>query len=90
MNRPFVKAFFWKSHLCQEENTSLLIPSAGANPLDITKRFVEASQLLHLNAKEMAFDCLTGTIGKSCLSTAQLGKGGCPPVGKKRKHASKV
>uniref|UniRef100_A0A8C6GTH1 RIKEN cDNA 4930590J08 gene n=1 Tax=Mus spicilegus TaxID=10103 RepID=A0A8C6GTH1_MUSSI len=48
--------------------------SAGANPLDITKRFVEASQLLHLNAKEMAFDCLTGTVGKSCLSTAQLGK----------------
>ncbi|XP_032761974.1 uncharacterized protein C3orf20 homolog isoform X2 [Rattus rattus] len=48
--------------------------SAGANPLDITKRFVEASQLLHLNAKEMAFDCLTGTIGKSCLSSAQLGK----------------
>ncbi|XP_076796245.1 uncharacterized protein C3orf20 homolog [Arvicanthis niloticus] len=48
--------------------------SAGANPLDITKRFVEASQLLHLNAKEMAFDCLTGTIGKNCLSAAQLGK----------------
>ncbi|XP_028628930.1 uncharacterized protein C3orf20 homolog [Grammomys surdaster] len=48
--------------------------SAGANPLDITKRFVEASQLLHLNAKEMAFDCLTGTIGKSCLSAAQLAK----------------
>ncbi|XP_003495243.1 uncharacterized protein C3orf20 homolog isoform X1 [Cricetulus griseus] len=48
--------------------------SAGANPLDITKRFVEASQLLHLNAKEMAFDCLIGTVGKSCLSAAQLGK----------------
>ncbi|XP_031238459.1 uncharacterized protein C3orf20 homolog isoform X2 [Mastomys coucha] len=48
--------------------------ASGANPLDITKRFVEASQLLHLNAKEMAFDCLTGTIGKNCLSAAQLGK----------------
>ncbi|XP_038173852.1 uncharacterized protein C3orf20 homolog [Arvicola amphibius] len=48
--------------------------SAGANPLDITKRFVEASQLLHLNAKEMAFDCLIGTVGKSCFSSAQLGK----------------
>ncbi|CAH7169621.1 4930590J08Rik [Phodopus roborovskii] len=48
--------------------------SAGANPLDITKRFVEASQLLHLNAKEMAFDCLIGTVGKSCLSAVQLGK----------------
>ncbi|KAH0517499.1 hypothetical protein LTLLF_120690 [Microtus ochrogaster] len=48
--------------------------SAGANPLDITKRFVEASQLLHLNAKEMAFDCLIGTVGKSCFSSTQLGK----------------
>ncbi|XP_060239739.1 uncharacterized protein C3orf20 homolog [Meriones unguiculatus] len=48
--------------------------ASGADPLDITKRFVEASQLLHLNAKEMAFDCLTGTIGKSCLSGAQLSK----------------
>jgi hypothetical protein len=53
--------------------------------LDITKRFVEASQLLHLNAKEMAFDCLTGTVGKSCLSTAQLGKGR-----EQGKHARKV
>ncbi|XP_029412965.1 uncharacterized protein C3orf20 homolog [Nannospalax galili] len=48
--------------------------SAGANPLDITRRFVEASQLLHLNAKEMAFDCLIGTVERSCLNTAQLGK----------------
>ncbi|KAL1790472.1 hypothetical protein HispidOSU_017475 [Sigmodon hispidus] len=48
--------------------------SAGANPLDITKRFVEASQLLHLNAKEMAFDCLIGTVGNNCFSAAQLGK----------------
>ncbi|KAL6063652.1 hypothetical protein STEG23_010657, partial [Scotinomys teguina] len=48
--------------------------SAGANPLDITKRFVEASQLLHLNAKEMAFDCLIGTVGQSCFSASQLGK----------------
>ncbi|XP_059114206.1 uncharacterized protein C3orf20 homolog [Peromyscus eremicus] len=48
--------------------------SAGANPLDITKRFVEASQLLHLNAKEMAFDCLIGTVGKSCFRTGQLRK----------------
>ncbi|XP_057641396.1 uncharacterized protein C3orf20 homolog [Chionomys nivalis] len=48
--------------------------SAGANPLDITKRFVEASQLLHLNAKEMAFDCLIGTVGKSCFSSTQLRK----------------
>lgn len=47
-----------------------------ANPLDITKRFVEASQLLHLNAKEMAFDFLIGTIGRSCGSAGQTGKGG--------------
>ncbi|XP_006868749.1 PREDICTED: uncharacterized protein C3orf20 homolog [Chrysochloris asiatica] len=45
--------------------------SVGANPLDVTRRFVEASQLLHLNAKEMAFDYLVNTIGRS---GGQLGK----------------
>uniref|UniRef100_A0A8C6MNC1 Chromosome 3 open reading frame 20 n=1 Tax=Moschus moschiferus TaxID=68415 RepID=A0A8C6MNC1_MOSMO len=48
--------------------------SVGANPLDITKRFVEASQLLHLSAKEMAFDFLIGTIGRNCGSSGQPGK----------------
>ncbi|XP_003796316.2 uncharacterized protein C3orf20 homolog [Otolemur garnettii] len=48
--------------------------SAGANPLDITRRFVEASQLLHVNAKEMAFDCLIGTVGRSGYSPGQIGK----------------
>ncbi|XP_061051589.1 uncharacterized protein C3orf20 homolog [Eubalaena glacialis] len=48
--------------------------SIGANPLDITRRFVEASQLLHLNAKEMAFDYLIGTIGRSGCSVGQMGK----------------
>uniref|UniRef100_A0A8B9YI89 Chromosome 3 open reading frame 20 n=1 Tax=Bos mutus grunniens TaxID=30521 RepID=A0A8B9YI89_BOSMU len=48
--------------------------SVGANPLDITKRFVEASQLLHLNAKEMAFDFLIGTIGRNSGSAGQTGK----------------
>ncbi|XP_003409787.1 uncharacterized protein C3orf20 homolog [Loxodonta africana] len=48
--------------------------SVGANPLDITRRFVEASHLLHLNAKEMAFDYLVGTIGRSGYSGGQLGK----------------
>ncbi|XP_040103199.1 uncharacterized protein C3orf20 homolog [Oryx dammah] len=48
--------------------------SGDANPLDITKRFVEASQLLHLNAKEMAFDFLIGTIGRNCGSAGQTGK----------------
>ncbi|MBV94688.1 Uncharacterized protein C3orf20, partial [Eschrichtius robustus] len=48
--------------------------SIGANPLDITRRFVEASQLLHLNAKEMAFDYLIGTIGRSGCSVGQTGK----------------
>ncbi|XP_077713836.1 uncharacterized protein C3orf20 homolog isoform X6 [Canis aureus] len=47
---------------------------SGANPLDITRRFVEASQLLHLNAKEMAFDYLIGTIGRSGQSVGQFGK----------------
>ncbi|XP_033066695.1 uncharacterized protein C3orf20 homolog isoform X2 [Trachypithecus francoisi] len=48
--------------------------SVGANPLDITRRFVEASQLLHLNAKEMAFNCLIGTAGRSGYSSGQLWK----------------
>ncbi|XP_047599766.1 LOW QUALITY PROTEIN: uncharacterized protein C3orf20 homolog [Lutra lutra] len=48
--------------------------SVGANPLDITRRFVEASQLLHLNAKEMAFDYLIGTMGRSSRSIGQMGK----------------
>ncbi|XP_032697374.1 uncharacterized protein C3orf20 homolog isoform X4 [Lontra canadensis] len=48
--------------------------SVGANPLDITRRFVEASQLLHLNAKEMAFDYLIGTMGRSSRSVGQMGK----------------
>ncbi|XP_024412141.2 uncharacterized protein C3orf20 homolog [Desmodus rotundus] len=39
--------------------------SVGANPLDITRRFVEASQLLHLNAKEMAFHYLIDAAGRS-------------------------
>ncbi|KAM4821082.1 uncharacterized protein C3orf20 homolog [Thomomys bottae] len=47
---------------------------SGANPLDITRRFVEASQLLHLNAKEMAFDSLIGTVGRSGYSVGQMGK----------------
>lgn len=54
----------------------LLIPLLGANPLDITRRFVEASQLLHLNAKEMAFDSLVGTFGRSSFGAGLLGKGG--------------
>ncbi|XP_037682817.1 uncharacterized protein C3orf20 homolog [Choloepus didactylus] len=48
--------------------------SIGANPLDITRRFVEASQLLHLNAKEMAFDYLIGRVGRSGFGSVQLGK----------------
>lgn len=48
----------------------------GASPLDITRRFVEASQLLHLNAKEMAFDYLIGTVGRSGYGVGPMGKGG--------------
>ncbi|KAM5231853.1 uncharacterized protein C3orf20 homolog [Hipposideros larvatus] len=47
---------------------------SGANPLDITRRFVEASQLLHLNAKEMAFDYLIGTVGRSGCGVRSMGK----------------
>uniref|UniRef100_A0A8C5ZBU2 Chromosome 3 open reading frame 20 n=1 Tax=Marmota marmota marmota TaxID=9994 RepID=A0A8C5ZBU2_MARMA len=43
--------------------------SAGANPMDITRRFVEASQLLHLSARETAFDYLIGTVGRNGYST---------------------
>uniref|UniRef100_A0A8D2GH19 Chromosome 3 open reading frame 20 n=1 Tax=Urocitellus parryii TaxID=9999 RepID=A0A8D2GH19_UROPR len=45
--------------------------SAGANPMDITRRFVEASQLLHLNAKETAFDYLIGTVGRNGYSAGK-------------------
>ncbi|XP_015398054.1 uncharacterized protein C3orf20 homolog isoform X5 [Panthera tigris] len=48
--------------------------SVGANPLDITRRFVEASLLLHVNAKEMALDYLISTIGKSSYGAGQTGK----------------
>lgn len=44
--------------------------------MDITRRFVEASQLLHLNAKEMAFDSLIGTFGRSSFGAGLMGKGG--------------
>ncbi|KAM5279657.1 uncharacterized protein C3orf20 homolog [Ctenodactylus gundi] len=48
--------------------------SGGANPMDITRRFVEASQLLHLRAKEVAFSCLMGTAGRSGYSVGHTGK----------------
>ncbi|XP_049497010.1 uncharacterized protein C3orf20 homolog isoform X3 [Panthera uncia] len=48
--------------------------SVGANPLDITRRFVEASLLLHVNAKEMALDYLISTIGKSSYGAGKTGK----------------
>uniref|UniRef100_A0A671FGE3 Chromosome 3 open reading frame 20 n=1 Tax=Rhinolophus ferrumequinum TaxID=59479 RepID=A0A671FGE3_RHIFE len=47
---------------------------SGASPLDVTRRFVEASQLLHLNAKEMAFDYLIGTVGRSGYGVGSMGK----------------
>ncbi|XP_059519665.1 uncharacterized protein C3orf20 homolog [Myotis daubentonii] len=53
---------------------AMLESVSGANPLDITRRFVEASQLLHLNAKEMAFDSLVGTFGRSCFGAGLMGK----------------
>ncbi|XP_054585831.1 uncharacterized protein C3orf20 homolog isoform X2 [Eptesicus fuscus] len=53
---------------------AMLESVSGANPLDITRRFVEASQLLHLNAKEMAFDSLVGTFGRSSFGAGLMGK----------------
>uniref|UniRef100_A0A8D1F8Z3 FAM194 C-terminal domain-containing protein n=1 Tax=Sus scrofa TaxID=9823 RepID=A0A8D1F8Z3_PIG len=53
---------------------AMLESISGVNPLDITRRFVEASQLLHLSAKEMAFDCLIGTVRKSGCGGGQMGK----------------
>ncbi|XP_012513915.1 PREDICTED: uncharacterized protein C3orf20 homolog [Propithecus coquereli] len=47
--------------------------SVGASPLDVARRFVEASRLLHLNAKEKALDCLMGAAGRSDHS-GQMGK----------------
>uniref|UniRef100_H0V8K4 Chromosome 3 open reading frame 20 n=1 Tax=Cavia porcellus TaxID=10141 RepID=H0V8K4_CAVPO len=48
--------------------------ASGANPMDITRRFVEASQLLHLSAKEVAFDFLMGTAGRSGYFVGESGK----------------
>ncbi|XP_004692270.1 PREDICTED: uncharacterized protein C3orf20 homolog [Condylura cristata] len=48
--------------------------SVGANPRDVTRRFVEASQLLHLNAKEMAFDYLISAAGKDSHDVGKLWK----------------
>ncbi|XP_069907152.1 uncharacterized protein C3orf20 [Oryctolagus cuniculus] len=48
--------------------------SVGANPLDIPRRFVEASQLLHLNAKEMAFNYMIGIVKRGGYSKGQMGK----------------
>ncbi|KAM5313397.1 uncharacterized protein C3orf20 homolog [Glossophaga mutica] len=47
---------------------------SGANPLDITRRFVEASQLLHLNAKEMAFNYLIGAAGRNGYDVGLMSK----------------
>ncbi|KAM8758827.1 uncharacterized protein C3orf20 homolog [Rhynchonycteris naso] len=47
---------------------------SGANPLDIRRHFVEASQLLHLKAKEMAFNDLLGTLGRSGYGVGHMGK----------------
>ncbi|XP_033615638.1 uncharacterized protein C3orf20 homolog isoform X2 [Fukomys damarensis] len=48
--------------------------ASGADPMDITRRFVEASQLLHLSAKKVAFDCLMGTAGRSGYFVEETGK----------------
>ncbi|XP_037379471.1 uncharacterized protein C3orf20 homolog isoform X2 [Talpa occidentalis] len=53
---------------------AMLESVSGANPVDITRRFVEASQLLHLNAKEMAFDYLINASGKDGYDVAKLWK----------------
>ncbi|XP_069353810.1 uncharacterized protein C3orf20 homolog [Eulemur rufifrons] len=52
---------------------AMLESLSGANPLDVTRRFVEASQLLHLSAKEMALDRLMGTAGRHSHS-GHMGK----------------
>ncbi|KAM6216143.1 LOW QUALITY PROTEIN: uncharacterized protein C3orf20 homolog [Rhynchocyon petersi] len=62
--------------------------ASGVNPLDIT-HFVEASQLLHLNAKEMAFDCLVGTTGRIGISCGPLRKGlACPGMSLDDQHTA--
>uniref|UniRef100_A0A2K6F8V0 Chromosome 3 open reading frame 20 n=1 Tax=Propithecus coquereli TaxID=379532 RepID=A0A2K6F8V0_PROCO len=52
---------------------AMLESASGASPLDVARRFVEASRLLHLNAKEKALDCLMGAAGRSDHS-GQMGK----------------
>ncbi|XP_054990973.1 uncharacterized protein C3orf20 homolog [Sorex araneus] len=48
--------------------------SAGSNPLDVTRRFMEASQLLHVSAKEMAFHRLISIVRRSGYDVRQLWK----------------
>ncbi|XP_060036621.1 uncharacterized protein C3orf20 homolog isoform X2 [Erinaceus europaeus] len=53
---------------------AMLESITGANPLDITRRFLEASQLLHVSAKEMAFRHLVGATGRGSQDPGQQGK----------------
>ncbi|XP_048212278.1 uncharacterized protein C3orf20 homolog [Perognathus longimembris pacificus] len=74
LNRFQKQSIHLLTELLSLKMKAMLEAVSGANPLDITKRFMEASQLLHLNAKEMAFDSLLGTIGRSGYSAAHTGK----------------
>ncbi|XP_049622416.1 uncharacterized protein C3orf20-like [Suncus etruscus] len=53
---------------------AMLESMSGSNPMDITKRFMEASQLLHVNAKEMAFQHLVSIVRRSGYDSKQLRK----------------
>ncbi|XP_074139924.1 uncharacterized protein C3orf20 homolog isoform X2 [Sminthopsis crassicaudata] len=41
----------------------LLESSAGLSPMDVSKQFIEASQLLHLRAKEIILESILDTVG---------------------------
>ncbi|XP_055985265.1 uncharacterized protein C3orf20 homolog [Sorex fumeus] len=53
---------------------AMLESMSGSNPVDVTRRFMEASQLLHVNAKEMAFHRLISVVRRSGYDVRQLWK----------------
>ncbi|XP_023564516.1 uncharacterized protein C3orf20, partial [Octodon degus] len=48
--------------------------ASGVNPMDVNRRFVKASERLHISAKQVAFDSLMGTAGRSGYIEGEMGQ----------------
>ncbi|XP_036595550.1 uncharacterized protein C3orf20 homolog [Trichosurus vulpecula] len=62
------KSIHLLSELLSLKMKMMLEASTGSSPMDVSKHFAEASQLLHIKAKEIILESMLDTIG--------LGKGG--------------